>query len=656
MSAKTAGYAVTHKPLGKGKRNGPWGTGQLPAYVQNVADGIRDDGTPLGRAIQIAIGRVRGWAAGKGNVRPEVRAAAQKAVAELDALLAKAKGKRLVEADVAGAADRIALLERLGLPVTGPGAEADVALLVKSILLEGEQPRDDLGRYDENPIIGGANAGQHVLVPKEERRPIEAEAPQSTRVVEAVAAASFLGRVEQLEPGELARLADGGAVRHTFTGDGRKVWTAGSPSRYGDSDGISWNTPRDTAEEAVAEALTDSARRSSPDSVGGPTSWGKYGTILVNGQPAEFFGVSQNVNPLVRIGGREAQPTTWSSLTPAPRRLVEASDRSRGGEPTHHHKARSHRHDKGKGAASSAASTVTRAKGVAGQNDRAALKRDLGRMDVGTSKTVNGKTVRRVGMGQWSVDGRSHTSEDEALTAVMRPVAKPSPTSSGSGSASGKSFGDFQVSDKGSIKAEGVGADGNKIRVRQPTGGTAYVVEVQKADKSWSAPAGHFTTEKAAGEHFMRRVQGGDKGAIADMGERIFGKPKPKPAADRSGRVPGSREARAHEHAKTKAGGRSPYSSDVAEAMMNAEQHATVDALKASKNLADVKASEAVPGDSGDVRIWFRKRYSNGKPGPAQKATVKPDGTVVDANGKLLRSAPAPELVKAAKKKVVLKG
>lgn len=72
----------------------PGGRGQLPAYIQNVRNAIIRDGTPEGRATAIAIGRVRRWASGAGRVGPEVRAAAAKAIAEWDAMRARARGKK----------------------------------------------------------------------------------------------------------------------------------------------------------------------------------------------------------------------------------------------------------------------------------------------------------------------------------------------------------------------------------------------------------------------------------------------------------------------------------------------------------------------------------------------------------------------------------
>jgi hypothetical protein len=93
LSAKTAGYASTHTPLGvEGlwKHKG-W---QLPAYIQNVAVGLMKDGHDRSEAIQIAIGVIKNWASGGGKVTPEVRAASAKALAEWEALKARADSSK----------------------------------------------------------------------------------------------------------------------------------------------------------------------------------------------------------------------------------------------------------------------------------------------------------------------------------------------------------------------------------------------------------------------------------------------------------------------------------------------------------------------------------------------------------------------------------
>lgn len=97
-SAKTAGYASTHAPIGKGGKNWitadkPGNTGQLPAYIQNVRNAIVRGGKSVEQATAIAIGRIKKWAAGAGDVGAEVKTAAAKAIAEWNAMKARAKGK-----------------------------------------------------------------------------------------------------------------------------------------------------------------------------------------------------------------------------------------------------------------------------------------------------------------------------------------------------------------------------------------------------------------------------------------------------------------------------------------------------------------------------------------------------------------------------------
>lgn len=89
LSAKTAGYSVTHHKLGPGPL---WHTPglELPAYIQNVAKGLMESGHERSEAIRMAVGICKRWARGGGNVTPEVRAAAAKAIAEWEAAKVKA--------------------------------------------------------------------------------------------------------------------------------------------------------------------------------------------------------------------------------------------------------------------------------------------------------------------------------------------------------------------------------------------------------------------------------------------------------------------------------------------------------------------------------------------------------------------------------------
>lgn len=73
--------------------------GGLPPYVRGVAHALmRERGIKSeSQAIQMAIGVMKNWASGRGKVRPQVRAAAAKAVAEWEALKAKAHANLSVD-------------------------------------------------------------------------------------------------------------------------------------------------------------------------------------------------------------------------------------------------------------------------------------------------------------------------------------------------------------------------------------------------------------------------------------------------------------------------------------------------------------------------------------------------------------------------------
>lgn len=77
-----------------GKSNWVQDNGGLPNYICHIVKAIHGDGMDVSRAIAIAVGRVKKWAAGVGDVDPDTRAKAAKAVAEWEALKAKARAKK----------------------------------------------------------------------------------------------------------------------------------------------------------------------------------------------------------------------------------------------------------------------------------------------------------------------------------------------------------------------------------------------------------------------------------------------------------------------------------------------------------------------------------------------------------------------------------
>lgn len=87
---ETPVVSTVHNKLGT---HGLWKdkSAQLPAYIQSVAHAMEAAGHSESEAVEMAVGIVKGWAAGRaahGHVHPDVQAAAAKAIAEWDALKA----------------------------------------------------------------------------------------------------------------------------------------------------------------------------------------------------------------------------------------------------------------------------------------------------------------------------------------------------------------------------------------------------------------------------------------------------------------------------------------------------------------------------------------------------------------------------------------
>jgi len=84
VSAQTARLSVTPKPYGKPGGPGLYGVkGQKHSdYFEQIVGAMMKNGKSKGEASAMAWGILRRWARGGGNVHPEVRAAAIKALAE----------------------------------------------------------------------------------------------------------------------------------------------------------------------------------------------------------------------------------------------------------------------------------------------------------------------------------------------------------------------------------------------------------------------------------------------------------------------------------------------------------------------------------------------------------------------------------------------
>jgi hypothetical protein len=113
--------------------------GDLPGYIREVARAIeREQGLALDRAIPIAIGRIKKWARGGGDVTAETRAKAATAVAAWEALKAKA-GKKY-DSELLDEMEHKALAVIAALEVL---EEAGVDVEVKAFDHTADLPADD---------------------------------------------------------------------------------------------------------------------------------------------------------------------------------------------------------------------------------------------------------------------------------------------------------------------------------------------------------------------------------------------------------------------------------------------------------------------------------------------------------------------------------
>lgn len=103
-------------------------------------------------------------------------------------------------------------------------------------------------------------------------------------LLEAHAPADFLGKVQGLHQGEVARLAGGVAVKRMSTEDGRDGFRVAKPSSYrSDSLDFGYGDHHRTAEDAVRHAFRHSAESTDPESLGGSTRLSRWGPHEVGG-------------------------------------------------------------------------------------------------------------------------------------------------------------------------------------------------------------------------------------------------------------------------------------------------------------------------------------------------------------------------------------
>lgn len=81
------------------KKNWVENEGGLPKYIEDIALALIRGGKKRETAIQIAISRVKRWAAGGDDVKPDTRAKAEAAVAQWEKMKASAAAKRAAKGD-----------------------------------------------------------------------------------------------------------------------------------------------------------------------------------------------------------------------------------------------------------------------------------------------------------------------------------------------------------------------------------------------------------------------------------------------------------------------------------------------------------------------------------------------------------------------------
>ncbi len=162
LSAQTGMLAATPAPRGKPGGPGLFGEkgNKLPNYIEQVVKGLIDGGMPSARAYPVAIGKIRDWAEGKGNVKPEVRAASASAIAEWDAKRAKARIVNMALAD--GAYEKAEWIESSNVVELAMAAQA--AETVELAWSEFLHPRGFGGKFkgkgDLSPFSTGIEGGE----------------------------------------------------------------------------------------------------------------------------------------------------------------------------------------------------------------------------------------------------------------------------------------------------------------------------------------------------------------------------------------------------------------------------------------------------------------------------------------------------------------
>lgn len=127
------------------------GAGGLPEYICEIARAIHRGGKSIQNSIQIAISRVKRWAAGLDDVNADTRAKAATAVAQWEALKAKNKAKKVAK-KVAGKSGGGAGRDRERVKLTGP--HLDRVILAAATRPDPAADLETILRFAGKPTTG----------------------------------------------------------------------------------------------------------------------------------------------------------------------------------------------------------------------------------------------------------------------------------------------------------------------------------------------------------------------------------------------------------------------------------------------------------------------------------------------------------------------
>lgn len=138
--------------------------GELPEYICRVARAIGRGGRGTSNAIEIAVGRIKKWAAGVGGVTAATQGKAAAAAAEWEALKARAGGGgRARLSDVSSSLEDALLLSGAGVSFSLDGAKEAFEAIIREWMKNDPSGKE----YDEAPVEVEEVWTDHLLVEME---------------------------------------------------------------------------------------------------------------------------------------------------------------------------------------------------------------------------------------------------------------------------------------------------------------------------------------------------------------------------------------------------------------------------------------------------------------------------------------------------------